>query len=72
MRMTDKYRWHDLLANPEELPDDRVVLVFDGVDYGTAYYQRHGYIGWVTSDKDLDYEEIIAWRYFEPFGGEEA
>ena len=69
---TDKYRWHDLLANPEELPDDRVVLVYDGSEYGTAYYSGYGcYIGWITEDRLVDGDGIIAWKRFEPFGEEE-
>ena len=72
----DKYRWHDLRENPDDLPEaiggsyvSEYVLVMIGTpgwnNCEWAYY-RHNHKEWSTYEQN-----IIAWRYIEPFEEEE-
>lgn len=72
----DKYRWHDLRKNPDDLPEaiegsyvSEYVLVMIGTpgwnNCEWAYY-RHNHKEWSTYEQN-----IIAWRYIELFEGEE-
>ena len=75
LEKADKYRWHDLRKNPDDLPKDNgygesdYVLVMIGTpewnDWEQAYY-HHGKRLWSTYERD-----VFAWRYIEPFKGEE-
>lgn len=68
----DKYRWHDLLENPDNLPEyDHNVLVCTSSNW-------YGIWSRTTFDGEIDiwenehamYEdidEVIAWREIEPF-----
>ena len=71
----DKYRWHDLRKNPDDLPEaigggheSDYVLVMIGTpewnDWEQAYY-HHGKRLWSTYEQN-----VFAWRYIEPFKGE--
>ena len=68
----DKYRWHDLRKNPDDLPEaigGSYVSEYVFVMIGTpgwnncewAYY-KHNHKEWSTYEQN-----IIAWRYIEPF-----
>ena len=68
----DKYRWHDLRENPDDLPEaigGSYVSEYVFVMIGTpgwnncewAYY-KHNHKEWSTYEQN-----IIAWRYIEPF-----
>ena len=68
----DKYRWHDLRKNPDDLPEaigggyeSEYVLVMIGTpewnSWEQAYY-HHGKRLWSTYEQN-----VFAWRYIEPF-----
>ena len=75
LKKADKYRWHDLRKNPDDLPEDNgygcseYVLVMIGTpewnSWEQAYY-HHGKRLWSTYEQD-----VFAWRYIEPFKEEE-
>ena len=74
LEKADKYRWHDLRKNPDDLPEDNgygcseYVLVMIGTPewnrWEQAYY-HHGKRLWSTYEQN-----VFAWRYIEPFEGE--
>ena len=74
LKKADKYRWHDLRKNPDDLPEDNgygesdYVLVMIGTpewnSWEQAYY-HHGKRLWSTYEQN-----VFAWRYIEPFKGE--
>ena len=71
LEKADKYRWHDLRKNPDDLPEadgnseSEYVLVMIGTpewnDWEQAYY-HHGKRLWSTYEQN-----VFAWRYIEPF-----
>ena len=68
----DKYRWHDLRENPDDLPEeyeDRlsvdVLVVTEYGDFSVAYVDLT-LIEWCV-DEYTAAEDIIAWKYIEPF-----
>ena len=75
LKKADKYRWHDLRKNPDDLPEDNeygcseYVLVMIGTpewnSWEQAYY-HHGKRLWTTYEQN-----VFAWRYIEPFKEEE-
>ena len=76
LKKADKYRWHDLRKNPDDLPEaigdgyeSDYVLVMIGTpewnDWEQAYY-HHGKKLWSTYEQN-----VFAWRYIEPFKEEE-
>lgn len=76
LEKADKYRWHDLRKNPDDLPEavgdgyeSEYVLVMTGTpewnSWEQAYY-HHDKKLWSTYDQN-----VFAWRYIEPFKGEE-
>lgn len=76
LEKADKYRWHDLRKNPDDLPEaigGSYVSEYVFVMIGTpgwnncewAYY-KHNHKEWSTYEQN-----IIAWRYIEPFKEEE-
>ena len=75
LEKSDKYRWHDLRKNPDDLPEDNgygcseYVLVMIGTpewnSWEQAYY-HHGKRLWSTYEQN-----VFAWRYIEPFEEEE-
>ena len=77
LKKADKYRWHDLRKNPDDLPEaigggyeSEYVLVMIGTpgwnNYEWAYY-KHNHKEWSTYEQN-----IFAWRYIEPFEEEEC
>lgn len=76
LEKADKYRWHDLRKNPDDLPEaigdgyeSEYVLVMTGTpewnSWEQAYYS-HGKRLWSTYEQN-----VFAWRYIEPFEEEE-
>ena len=76
LEKADKYRWHDLRKNPDDLPEgfeggyeSEYVRVMIGTpewnSWEQAYY-HHGKRLWSTYDKN-----VFAWRCIEPFKEEE-
>lgn len=76
LEKADKYRWHDLSKNPDDLPEaigsgyeSEYVLVMIGTpewnSWEQAYY-HHDKKLWSTYEQN-----VFAWRYIEPFEGEE-
>ena len=75
LEKADKYRWHDLRKNPDDLPEadeygcSEYVLVMTGTpewdNHEWAYY-HHDKKLWSTYEQN-----VFAWRYIEPFEGEE-
>ena len=72
LKNADKYRWHDLRKNPDDLPEaicggyeSEYVLVMIGTpewnSWEQAYY-KHGKKLWSTYEQN-----VFAWRYIEPF-----
>ena len=72
LEKADKYRWHDLRKNPDDLPEaiyggdeSEYVLVMTGTpewnSWEQAYY-HHGKEEWSTYEQN-----VFAWRYIEPF-----
>ena len=75
LEKADKYRWHDLRKNPDDLPEadeygcSEYVLVMIGTpewNYCEWAYYKHNHKEWSTYEQN-----IIAWRYIEPFEEEE-
>ena len=77
LEKADKYKWHDLRKNPDDLPEaigngyeSEYVLVMIGTpgwnNYEWAYY-KHNHKEWSTYEQN-----IFAWRYIEPFEEEEC
>ena len=72
LEKADKYRWHDLRKNPDDLPEaicggyeSEYVLVMIGTpewnSWEQAYY-KHDKKLWSTYEQN-----VFAWRYIEPF-----
>ena len=72
LEKADKYRWHDLRKNPDDLPEaigggyeSEYVLVMIGTpewnSWEQAYY-HHGKKMWSIYEQN-----VFAWRYIEPF-----
>ena len=75
LEKADKYRWHDLRKNPDDLPEadgnsesDYVLVMIGTPEWNSweqAYY-HHDKKLWSTYDQN-----VFAWRYIEPFKEEE-
>ena len=76
LKKADKYRWHDLRKNPDDLPEaigggyesDYVLVMIGTPEWNSweqAYY-HHGKRLWSTYEQN-----VFAWRYIEPFKEEE-
>lgn len=75
LEKADKYRWHDLRKNPDDLPEadgnsesDYVLVMIGTPEWNSweqAYY-HHGKRLWSTYEQN-----VFAWRYIEPFKEEE-
>ena len=72
LEKADKYRWHDLRKNPDDLPEDtgygesEYVLVMIGTPewYNCEWaYYNHDKKVWSTHEQ----QDGFAWRYIEPF-----
>ena len=75
LEKANKYRWHDLSKNPDDLPEadgnsesDYVLVMIGTPEWNSweqAYY-HHGKRLWSTYEQN-----VFAWRYIEPFEEEE-
>lgn len=75
LEKADKYKWHDLRKNPDDLPEadgndesDYVLVMIGTPEWNSweqAYY-HHGKRLWSTYEQN-----VFAWRYVEPFEEEE-
>ena len=74
LEKADKYRWHDLRKNPDDLPEadeygrSEFVFVMTGTPewYSCEWaYYHHDKKLWSIYEQD-----VFAWRYIEPFEGE--
>ena len=75
LEKADKYRWHDLRKNPDDLPEadgnsesDYVLVMIGTPEWNSweqAYY-HHDKKLWTTYEQN-----VFAWRYVEPFKEEE-
>ena len=75
LKKADKYKWHDLRKNPDDLPEadgnsesDYVLVMIGTPEWNSweqAYY-HHGKRLWSTYEQN-----VFAWRYIEPFKEEE-
>ena len=72
LEKADKYRWHDLRKNPDDLPEaigggyesDYVLVMIGTPEWNSweqAYY-HHDKKLWSTYEQN-----VFAWRYIEPF-----
>ena len=71
LEKADKYKWHDLRKNPDDLPEadgnsesDYVLVMIGTPEWNSweqAYYE-HDKMMWSTYDQN-----VFAWRYIEPF-----
>ena len=78
LKKADKYRWHDLRKNPDDLPKadeygcSEYVLVMIGTpewnNHEWAYY-NHNTRMWSTPFYE---QNVFAWRYVEPFKEEDT
>ena len=75
LEKADKYKWHDLRKNPDDLPEDNgygkseYVLVMIGTPewYSCEWaYYSHNAKMWSIYEQN-----VFAWRYIEPFKEEE-
>ena len=75
LEKADKYRWHDLRKNPDDLPEadgnseSEYVLAMIGTPEWNSWeqdYYHHDKKMWSTYDQN-----VFAWRYIEPFEEEE-
>ena len=75
LEKADKYKWHDLRKNPDDLPEDNgygkseYVLVMIGTPewYSCEWaYYHHDKKLWSIYEQN-----VFAWRYIEPFKEEE-
>ena len=77
LKKADKYRWHDLRKNPDDLPEadeygcSEYVLIMIGTpewdNHEWAYY-NYNTKGWSTPFYE---QNVFAWRYIEPFKEEQ-
>lgn len=76
--MSDEYRWHDLTANPDDMPADGedVFVCFEYFRYGSfnCMYRTYGtssaYAGsfvLVNGQSGWRDLKILAWKKIEPF-----
>ena len=76
LEKADKYRWHDLSKNPDDLPEaigggyesDYVLVMIGTPEWNSweqAYYKYDKRL-WSTYEQN-----VFAWRYIEPFKEEE-
>ena len=76
LEKADKYKWHDLRKNPDDLPEDNgngesdYVLVMIGTpewNHCEFVYYNYNMREWPS----LYEQNVFAWRYVEPFEEEE-
>lgn len=68
----DKYKWHDLRKNPDDLPkDDGLYVVYENVySWGYCDYNTYECVKEVKQWSDGKLHKPIAWKYIEEFEDE--
>lgn len=68
----EKYRWHDLRKNPEDLPDGRwVMCACHGRNNQVMRMSPSGeWLTWYPETATFVHGFVLAWREIEPFEGE--
>lgn len=69
----NKYRWHDLRKNPDDLPEDNkqvLVSIKDGCIHRT-WHDSHGWRNRNSKIRYYSYKSVLAWREIEEFESEE-
>lgn len=73
MEKAEKYRWHDLRENPDDLPKENgdYMVWYHAINgvYDGAKVMYYSTAGWLTG-KTRKKEGVIAWREIEPFESE--
>lgn len=73
LEKTDKYRWHDLRKNPNDLPPNFHTVViclkgFEGLEIGVDLAMHNTLNGlWGTNSFSYKDSDVIAWKEIEPF-----
>ncbi len=66
LKSQEKYRWHDLRKNPEDLPEDGMnIIVWNDSEAGKFYISASPY--WVRKCAKHSGYNIVAWKLIEPF-----
>lgn len=69
----EKYRWHDLRKNPDDLPEiDTVCIIarkYKG-DIWNEYCPYEFHEGYGCAFTGVPFREVIAWKKIEPFAEE--
>ena len=64
LEKADRYRWHDLRKNPDDLPETGIeCLAID--DFGNLCIGHMAVDGWLMTGRLI--RRPIAWKYIEPF-----
>lgn len=61
---TEKYKWHDLRKNPEDLPENTGVYLVKRPTDRCTYCE---YTVFVYNTKLWIEQSVVAWREIEPF-----
>lgn len=81
LEKSDKYRWHDLRENPDDLPEinnayvhtfsDDVLVITEEYESPVVAYMNLTLNIWFNPIEEkylkLDFGKVIAWKYIEPF-----
>lgn len=74
-RKADKYKWHSLKDNPNDLPDVKRILFYtEPFGYYTGIYDNKKFYTDDMSGERINcfnLNEVIAWAYIPPFESEE-
>lgn len=65
LEKADKYKWHDLRENPDDLPEvgKRILYCFEYTN-GMTYHEDKYRDRYLEDYKDIKH---LAWKYYEPF-----
>lgn len=81
LEKADKYRWHDLRENPDDLPEehhkyehsfsDKVLVITEEYENTIVAYMNLTLNIWLNPIHEEylepDFGKVIAWKYIEPF-----
>ena len=77
--LADKYRWHDLRKNPDDLPKtaEHVLVCWRGIkqdwydvmfwDSDRKVFSLYGDHPVMSDERPVTFGDVIAWKYIEPF-----
>ena len=75
LEKANKYRWHDLSKNPDDLPEadeyGRSEFVFVMIGTPEWYSCEWAYYNHDKKEWSIYEQDVFAWRYIEPFEEEE-